>query len=170
MSKLSMWVAIVAVLLAGLATGLLGGIIWSRYDFQNRMEAFRNRPAFKVNQTLMQRLDEELELTPEQKGKIKPILEAGFAKAKPLFEATRKKLDQHLQETLEQVRQHLSQEQKTKFDQAVAQRLFFPPIPPPPPGSMGMRPPPPGGGCPPQPGERPPGRDEGRPMRPPARP
>ena len=133
MNKTKIWAGVLAVFAAGVIVGALGGIMYSRYDFQKRFEKFHKMPVKSIARVILDKIDHEVTLSAQQRREIEPLILAGAQKADKTMESTKQKMRQHLQDLFSQIKTKLTPEQQTKFDQAVGKGLFQPPGPPPPP-------------------------------------
>lgn len=160
MNKTKIWAGVLAVFAAGVIVGVVGGITYSRYDFEKRFDRFHKMPAGSIAKVILDKIDHEVSLTEKQRAEIEPLILEGAKKADKTMEATHQKMQQHLQELFDNIKTKLTEEQREKFDMAVKNGLLRPPGPPGPPGEPGgppHGPPPPRDGKGPwQPGGMPP--------------
>lgn len=154
-SRWRMWVGILAVFLCGLAVGVVGGDFYARYRTAQHIARIGKGGEDFLARMAMDRLRDELELSPEQVARIRPLLADAYRRGHEQFMAVRPKLDAIMKQTLELIRKELSEKQKAMLDRGQGIRLL---LPPPPPGGPPPEGPPPGPppGCPP-PGGPPPG-------------
>ena len=166
-----MWIGVLAVFMTGLVIGFLTCHIYMNYEFRSRFESIRGGDHQSLADFMLDRLDEELELTPKQRETIKPLIEKGlleFHKLRlemfPKFEEIAKRNDERILEVL-------TPAQQKKMKALNKQHKLWGPKPPPQqggpmsPGPPPMGPPPPGRppGPPGLPGP-PPGMPFGQPM------
>ena len=105
-------VVVVVAFFAGLLVGVAGDhvyLIHSRQLFPRRgMEA--------MTQRLLDRLDHELELTPQQRDQVRRILEAHHRKIEALTGGVRPQIRQELDQANREIGAILTPEQRVKYD------------------------------------------------------
>ena len=68
------------------------------------------------------RLTKQLELAPEQAGKIEKILQSSQARTKAVWDTIQPKLNEELRKTREQIHEVLTPEQRKKYDEITRQQ------------------------------------------------
>jgi Spy/CpxP family protein refolding chaperone len=119
------------IFLAGLVTGALLAPMAGR--------TFLRHPGpEQMSREMMSRLQSRLQLAPEQKTQVQPIIDRTSADMVAIRRETTKRVSKRIEETNREISVLLTPEQKVKFDKMEAERrkrLGYrePPGPPPPP-------------------------------------
>ncbi|HJW92306.1 MAG TPA: hypothetical protein VJ901_01685 [Thermoanaerobaculia bacterium] len=106
-------VAIVVVLIAflgGIAIGAIGDRIW----LLHRGPSHRN--AHAITERVLHKLDDELELSPEQRQRVKQILEAHAARMQQIGDTVRPQIRQEIDQNNAEIERVLTPDQRAKFD------------------------------------------------------
>ena len=133
MSKKKMWAGVLAVFLTGLIIGAVGSQLVMRYAIKAGLERFRSGNSDLISAKIIERMGRSLDLTPEQKQKIRPIVKESLEEMFALRREMNPRLRQIKQKVLERLRPLLTPEQQEKLNTEMARRPFLPPPPPPPP-------------------------------------
>ncbi|MGZ5538494.1 MAG: hypothetical protein ACXWG0_08200 [Chthoniobacterales bacterium] len=129
--KLWLALALVVVFFAGAAAGLFGGAIYAHHMFVGRHGGF-------VAHRMREHLRRELQLTPEQNGKIAPILDRLDQRLETIRNETAQRVTETMNESHAEIVPLLTPEQREKFDQMRERHRHILHLhggaPPPPPG------------------------------------
>lgn len=136
-SKLKFFVGILIVFFLGVAAGGLGASLYFKLRIA---EIFERGPRIRVD-GIMERLTDELNLSPIQQQEIRAIFEAGRKKAFELERQFRPQMEAIHEQTVAQIQTRLNEEQQRKFSE-INRRLKerFGRRPPPPPSYEGPPP------------------------------
>lgn len=105
-------------------TFLLGGVTgWSVGYKSGRSQAFRPPPSSgTMSQRILERLTQDLELTPEQQRQIEPLIQSGAAEMEKLHRETTLKIREAIKRGHEKLFPLLTEKQKTKLAELDAAR------------------------------------------------
>lgn len=142
MNKTKIWAGVLAVFFAGVVVGVAGGVMFSRYQIQQRFEDFRKMPSESITKVILRKINQAVTLTEQQSREIEPLIADGAKQADKTMEATHREMQQHLQQLFLKIKAKLTPEQRDKFDVAVKKGLLMPPGPPPMDKRHGPPPPP----------------------------
>ncbi|MDK3157984.1 hypothetical protein QPK87_15580 [Kamptonema cortianum] len=116
------WKAAVAVVVI-FACGALSGALGSAWFFKQKIQAFTDPAKAKRHHEMrINRMAEELELTPEQMEQIKPIIDAQMREARQLRQRTAHAMRAIRERGMAQMAPLLTQEQRQKLRQMNARR------------------------------------------------
>jgi Spy/CpxP family protein refolding chaperone len=102
--------ALVLVFFAGLATGVFGTVHHIRaFMFEQRAGHLRQR--------MTEHLRRELQLTPEQVGKVQPIVERSADRLEEIRTETSRRVSETMRQSHEEIAPHLTPEQKAKLEE-----------------------------------------------------
>jgi hypothetical protein len=115
MKRGGMWVGLLAVFACGLIIGAVSGSLYERYQAAERYSQIKaDKGAFLTN-LVLERLQDTLALSPQQKAGIQPLLLEGFRRSLKVREEVRPRQDQIMRETVEQIKRQLTPEQARKL-------------------------------------------------------
>ena len=113
-AKLSKWklvLGLLLVLVLGILAGAIGTGFYLKYRIAPVEKGNRARGAF-----IMERLSKELELTPDQKNKILPIVEHMIEKRREFYDKMRPEVKTIMDQGFSQIEQELNEDQKQKLE------------------------------------------------------
>ncbi|KMY68177.1 hypothetical protein AAU61_00080 [Desulfocarbo indianensis] len=130
MKRASMWAGLLAVFACGLAIGAVSGSLCERHQAAERFRQIRHDKGAFLTGLVLGRLQKTLDLSPQQKAGIEPILLEGFRSSLKVREEIRPHQDRIMQETTERVRALLTPEQAHKLQENGEWKLLLPKPPP----------------------------------------
>ena len=107
---------LIVLFLAGALTGIVGASLYQRYEQEERWE---RGPAAR-QERIMNRLIQELALTPDQQTRIEPIVSRAHMDILQLRFQHQPEVEQILTQSLTDIKATLSAEQQAKQDQLYA--------------------------------------------------
>lgn len=120
------------------ALGVLAGSLGSQITHKHRFERLRKDPATRTA-FFLERLSEKLDLTAEQKGAFKEIVDRMEKRSREHFEQSRAQMKKIMDEGFSQMRTQLTPEQEKELEELQKKAGRFlkrRPVPPPPPETL----------------------------------
>lgn len=108
--KLKFYMSLIVIFVLGGALGALG----ASYYIKNQMVPFFKGGPLKRQSMMLERLDSQLNLSPDQKRQVKQILEDSFKEIKKFRQEHRKKM---IEQRFEKIRPLLNDDQKETLGQ-----------------------------------------------------
>lgn len=118
MNRGRMWAGLLAVFACGLIIGALSGSLYERNQAAERYNQIRRDKGAFLTVLVLERLQETLALSPQQRADIKPLLLEGFRSSLKVREEVRPRQDQIMRETTDQIRKLLTPEQVSELDKS----------------------------------------------------
>ena len=113
MTRSSALISVVALFVAGVSVGALGLHL---YYVHGEPTSTRRGPDGPLHRAFAERLENLLELTPEQQQQIAGIREESHRQANTMRREIRPRLRQHLEQTREKIQAVLTPEQREKLE------------------------------------------------------
>lgn len=116
MTRGKLWAGLIVLFLAGTLTGIGGTILYHQYAQEDQGE---RGPAAR-QERIMNRLTQELSLTPDQQAGIKPIVNRAHVEILQLRFQHQPEVEQILAQGLVEIKATLSADQQAKLDELYA--------------------------------------------------
>ena len=116
MTRGKLWSALFVLFCAGALTGIAGTTLYHQHEQEQRWE---RGPAAK-HERIMNRLTQELSLTPAQQADIEPMVRRAHVEILQLRFAHQPEVEQALIQGMAEIKTKLSAEQQTKLDELYA--------------------------------------------------
>ena len=116
MTRGKLWSALAVLFGAGALTGIAGTTLYHQHEQEQRWE---RGPAAK-HERIMNRLTQELSLTPAQQADIEPMVRRAHVEILQLRFAHQPEVEQALTQGMAEIKTKLSAEQQTKLDELYA--------------------------------------------------
>jgi len=110
---------LLAIFVAGVASGMVVGYT------SGRQKAFRPPRPSEMAEHLLQRLNERLDLTPEQLGKIKPLVEQSTANMQAIHRESWQRVSDNFKKLNQQIAEYLTAAQKKQLEEMEQERREF---------------------------------------------
>lgn len=117
MTRERLWIGLIVLFLAGTLTGIVGTMLYCRYEQEHRWE---HGPAARQDR-VMKKLAHELSLTSSQGDAIKPIVARAHLELLTLRVRHQPEVEQILTDGMRNMKSALSPEQQGKLDGLYAQ-------------------------------------------------
>lgn len=118
-TKLVATIVVLIAFLGGLVIGVIGDRLW----LIHRPPGARRFASHVITERILQKLDNDLSLTPQQHQQVKQILEAHAARMQQISESVRPQIRQEIDQNNAEIARVLTPEQRTKFEQLKMQFL-----------------------------------------------
>ncbi|MFH2126742.1 MAG: hypothetical protein ABIK12_09510 [Pseudomonadota bacterium] len=118
MNRGRMWAGLLAVFACGLIIGALSGSLYERNQAAERYNQIRRDKGAFLTALVLERLQETLALSPQQRAGIQPLLMEGFRRSLQVREEVRPRQDKIMRETTEQIRGLLTPKQAGKLGES----------------------------------------------------
>lgn len=117
MTREKLWIGLIVLFLAGTLTGIVGTMLYCRYEQEHRWE---HGPAARQDR-VMKKLAHELSLTSSQRDAIKPIVARAHLELLTLRVRHQPEVEQILTDGMKNMKSALSPEQQGQLDALYAQ-------------------------------------------------
>ena len=114
-AKVMRWKLISGLLLV-FVLGILVGSAGTGFYIKHKFAAIRKEPGAK-KAFIMRRLSKKLNLTPNQKTKIEPIVEQMIEKRRAHYDKVRPEMEKIMDQGFAQIKAELNEQQKKKLDE-----------------------------------------------------
>ncbi|MCB2184897.1 MAG: hypothetical protein KQJ78_00660 [Deltaproteobacteria bacterium] len=126
MNKRRLWLGVLAVFACGLVLGWVAGTSYEKYESARRFQLIRSTGGLYLAQMAMKRLSAKLELTPEQAGRIAPIVEEAFREMHQLRAKLHPQFESIMREVTARMKTELTPEQTAVLVQEGDWRMLLP--------------------------------------------
>ncbi len=126
MNRGRMWLGLLAVFACGLAIGGLSGSLYERHQAAERYSLIRQDKGAFLTSVVMKRLDELLDLSPEQQKRIQPLVLDGLRRSLKIRDAIRPQQGAIIRETTAKIRGLLTPAQMRKLEESGEWKLLLP--------------------------------------------
>lgn len=134
MSKTKMWVGVISLLLVGMVIGGFAGAFIERNRITDEFEQIRRGKRGPFIDDFLARLTRQLDLTKEQRVRLRPVLKKGLDRMHALHDRLRPEIDKVFKLNELELKEQLTEAQQKKLDEMFRRRPprgGGPPFPPP---------------------------------------